>query len=147
MNASEEFLSERDDDSRRASHVAEPVLVLILDHLADQFGTVAAQAAHGVVEVFDREHDLTEAQRVRRVNRWLGPDQLRVPKLRQLNPPVAIRSPHHGDVDLDAFEPIEAIHPVALNWHRAFNRHAEAGEEGNGGWEVVDDDADVVHSL
>ena len=35
VNASEEFLRQRDDDARRASHVAEPVLVLVLDHLAD----------------------------------------------------------------------------------------------------------------
>jgi len=30
VNASEEFLGQRDDDSRRASHVAESVLVLVL---------------------------------------------------------------------------------------------------------------------
>src|SRR5438046_9154718 len=76
VNASEEFLGQRDDDARRASHVAEPVLVLVLGHLADEFGAVGAQAGHGVVDVFDREHDLPEAQRVRRGNRWLGPDQL-----------------------------------------------------------------------
>src|ERR1051326_812837 len=37
-NDSEEFLGERDDDARGASHVAESVLVLVLDHLADEFG-------------------------------------------------------------------------------------------------------------
>ena len=143
MNASEEFLGQRDDDARRASHVAEPVLVLVLDHLADEFGAVGAQAGHGVVDVFDREHDLPEAHRVRRGNRCLGPDQLRVAELRQLDPPVAVRGPHHRDVDLDAFEPAEAVHPGAFDRHLAFKRHAEGGEEGNGGWEVVDDDADI----
>src|SRR4051812_43652052 len=34
VNASEEFLGQRDDDAGRASHVAKPVLVLVLDHLA-----------------------------------------------------------------------------------------------------------------
>ena len=34
-----------------------------------------------------------------------------------------------------------------IDRHLAFKRHAEGGEEGNGGWEVVDDDADMVHSL
>jgi hypothetical protein len=43
MNASEEFLGQRDDDSRGAS-LAEPVLVLVLDHLADEFGAVDTQA-------------------------------------------------------------------------------------------------------
>jgi hypothetical protein len=60
---------------------------------------------------------------------------------------VAVRGPHHSDVDLDTFEPAEAVHPGAFDWHLAFKRHAECGEEGNGGWEVVDDDADMVHSL
>jgi len=63
VNASEELLGQHDDDARRASHVAEPVLVFVLDHLADERGAVDAQAGHGVVEVFDREHDLPEAQR------------------------------------------------------------------------------------
>src|SRR5919108_4057849 len=61
VNASEKFLSQRDDDSRRASHVAQPVLVLVLDHLADELSAVCAEAGHGVVDVFDREHDLPEA--------------------------------------------------------------------------------------
>ena len=146
-NASEEFLGERDDDARRASHVAEPVFVLVLDHLADEFGAVGAQAGYGVVDVFDCEHDLPEAQRVRRGNRWLGPDELRVAELRQLDPPVAVRGQHHSDVDLDVFETVEAVHPGAFDRHLAFNGHTEGGEEGNGGWEVVDDDADMVHSL
>jgi len=34
VNALEEFLGQRDDDARRASQVAEPVQVLVLDQLA-----------------------------------------------------------------------------------------------------------------
>src|SRR2546421_466767 len=107
MNASEKFLSQRDDDSRRASHVAQPVLVLVLNYLADEFGAVGMQAGHGVVNSFDREHDLPKAKRVRRGVRWLSPDQIWIAVLRQLNPPMAVRAPHHGDVGLDAFEPAE----------------------------------------
>jgi hypothetical protein len=40
-----------------------------------------------------------------------------------------------------------AVHPGAFDRHLAFERHAEDGEEGNGGWEVVNDDADMVQSL
>ena len=147
VNASEEFLGQRDDDTRRASHVADPVLVLVLDDLADEFGSLGAQACHGVVEVFDREHDLPETQRVRRGNRWLGPDQFWVAELRQFDPPVAVRCPHHRDVDLDAFKPAEAVHPRAFDRHLTFKLHAKGGEEGNSGWEVFDDDADMFHSL
>ena len=34
-----------------------------------------------------------------------------------------------------------------FDWHLALERHAKGGEEGDGSREVVDDDADVVHSL
>src|SRR5258708_29320778 len=59
VNASEEFLGRRDDDARRASHVAESVLVLVLGHLADEFGAVGAQASDSVVRGAhqDRERD------------------------------------------------------------------------------------------
>jgi hypothetical protein len=80
-------------------------------------------------------------------NRWLGPDQLRVAELRQLDPPVPVRGPHHSDVDLDAFEPAEPVHPCAFDRRLALKRHAEGGEEGNGGGEVVDHDADMVDSF
>src|SRR6188508_3019514 len=69
VNASEELLGQRDDDARRASHVAESVFVLVLGHLADEFGALGAQASDGVVDAFDCKHDTAEAQRVRRCDR------------------------------------------------------------------------------
>src|SRR6266567_9597986 len=58
-----------------------------------------------------------------------------------------IWGPHHNDVDLDTFEPVDAVHPRALDRHLAFERHAERGEKSDSGCKVVDDDADVVQSL
>jgi hypothetical protein len=92
VNASEKFFGQRDDNARRPSQVAEPVQILVLDHLAHEFGALGAQAVHGVVEVFDREHNLPDTQHVRRGNRWLGPDQLRTAVFRQLDLPVAVRA-------------------------------------------------------
>jgi hypothetical protein len=57
VNASEEFLGKRDDNARRASHVAEPVLVLVLGHLADELGAVGAQASDSVVDALNCKHD------------------------------------------------------------------------------------------
>jgi hypothetical protein len=37
--------------------------------------------------------------------------------------------------------------PAPLDRHLALKRHAEGGEEGDSDREVVNDDADVVHSL
>src|SRR5688500_8411521 len=92
VNASEEFLGQRDDDARRASHVAESVLVLVLGHLADEFGAVGAQASDSVVDACDCKHDAPEPQRVRRCDRRFDLDQFWIAKLRQLKPPVPIWS-------------------------------------------------------
>src|SRR4051812_2596492 len=86
--ASEEFLGQRDDDARGASHVAESVLVLVLGHLTDEFGTNGAQGGDGIIDALDGEHDAPEARRVRRCDSRLNLDQFRVAKLRQLKPPV-----------------------------------------------------------
>ena len=65
MNASEEFLGQRDDDARRAAHVAEPVFVLVLDHLADEFGAVGSsqfrrwQRAHSRRSAFAEPHEIS----------------------------------------------------------------------------------------
>src|SRR5215208_1126562 len=147
VNASEEFLGQRDDDARRSSHVAESVLVLVLGHLTDEFGAVGAQASDSVVNAFDCKHDAPEAQRVWRCDRRFDRDQFWIAKLRQLKPAVPIWSPHHNDVDLDILEPVDAVHPGTLDRHFAFARHAERGEKSDSGCKVVDDDADVVQSL
>jgi hypothetical protein len=146
-NPLEEFLGQRDDDARRASHVAESVLVLVLGHLADEFGAVGAQASDSVVDTFDCKHDAPEAQRVRRCDRRFDLDRFWIAKLRELKPPVPIWGPHHNDVNLNTFEPVDAVHPRALDRHLAFERHAERGEKSDSGCKVVDDDADVVQSL
>src|SRR5687767_11951234 len=147
VNASEEFLGQRDDDARRASHVAESVLVLVLGHLAYEFGAVGAQASDSVVDAFNCKHDAPEAQRVRRCDRRFDLDQFWIAKLRQLKPPVPIWGPHHNDVDLDTFERVDAVHPRAFDPRLAFDRHAERGEKSDSGCKVVDDDTDVVQSL
>ena len=108
---------------------------------------MGAQAREDVFDVVDGEHDAPYAQRVHWCVLRLGSDRRRRVELGQLKPTVAVWGPHHSDVDLDAFEPAEAVHPGAFDRHLALKRHAEGGEEGNGGWEVVDDDADMVHSL
>src|SRR5712675_1099825 len=128
-------------------HVAESVLVLVLGHLADEFGAVGAQGSDSVVDAFACKHDVPEAQRVRRCDRRFDLDQFWIAKLRQLKPPVPIRGPHHDDVDSNTFEPVDAVHPRALDWRLAFDRHTERGEKSDSGCKVVDDDADVVQSL
>ena len=131
----------------RATQEAEPVDVLVLRDLADELATVAAQAGDDVVDVVDGEHDAADAQRVHRRVLRLRPDRRRRVELRQLDPAVAVRGPHHGDVGADAVEPDDPVHPGPLVRRLALQLHAELGEERLRGLEVVDDDEDVVHPL
>src|SRR5213075_2906356 len=50
-------------------------------------------------------------------------DQFWIAKLRQLKPPVPTWPPHHDGVDLNTFEPVDAVHPRALDRRLAFERH------------------------
>src|SRR4051812_28640177 len=112
---SAELLGQSDDDALRATQEAEPVDVLVLRDLADEFAAVAAQAGNDVVDVVDREHDAADAQRVRRRTFRFGSDRRRRVELRQLNPAVAVWGPHHGDVGADAIEPDRAVRPRPLD--------------------------------
>src|SRR5919205_1899799 len=112
VGASPELLGKSDDDALGATQEAEPVAVLVLRDLADEFATVAAQAGNDVFDVVDGEHDAAYAQRVRRRAFRLGSDRRRRVELRQLEPAVAIRGPHHGDVGTDVVEPDDAVHPA-----------------------------------
>jgi hypothetical protein len=147
VNASEEFLGQRDDNARRASHVTEPVLVLVLGYLADEFGTFGAHASDRVVDACDCKHYAPQPQRVRGRDRRLGLDQFWIAKLRQLKPAAPIWRSHHNDVDLDIFEPVDAVHPRTLDRHLAFDGHTQRGEKSDSGCKIVDDDADMVQSL
>src|SRR5689334_1630735 len=94
-----ELLSQRDQDALRAADVTEPILVLILGHLAHEFCATSAQAGKDVVDIFDGEHDATYTQRVHRCVFRLSADRCRGVELRQLNPAVTVRGPHHCHVD------------------------------------------------
>src|SRR5215217_7354289 len=85
-----ELLGQSDDDPLGAADETEPVAVLVLRDLAEEFGAVCAQAGNDVLDVVDGEHDATDAQRVRRGVSRLTADRRRRVELRKLNPPVAV---------------------------------------------------------
>src|SRR5918994_5968040 len=148
LNPSEELFSQRYDDAPWSPHVAQPVEVLVLGHFAYEFGAeVGAHASHSVLHAFDRKHHAPQAQRVRRCDRRFDLEQFWIAKLRQLKPPVPIWGPHHNDVDLDTFEPVDAVHPLSLDRRLTLQLQTELGKESDSGCKVVDDDADVVQSL
>jgi hypothetical protein len=109
MEGSAELLGQSDDHALRATQEAEPVDVHVLRDLANEFATVAAQVGNDIVDVVDSEHDAAYAQRVRRRAFRLGSDRWRRVELRQLNPAVAVRRPHHGEVGTNVVEPFEGV--------------------------------------
>src|SRR3712207_3982798 len=139
------LLGQSDDDPLGAADETEPVALLVLRHLADEFGAVRAQAGDRGVDVIDGEHDATDAQRVRRCVLRLTPDRRRRVELRQLDPPVAVRGPHHDDVGTDAVEPDDTVNPTSLDGCLALQLHTKFGKERGSGLKIVDDDEDVVH--
>jgi hypothetical protein len=60
---------------------------------------------------------------------------------------VAIRGPHHCDVDSDVVESDDAVHPASLDWPLALKLHAKFDKERGRSLEVVHNDADMVHPL
>jgi hypothetical protein len=68
-------------------------------------------------------------------------------ELRQLKPSVAVRDPHHCDVDPDVVEPDDTVHPTSLDWRLALQLHTKFGKERSSSLKVVGNDADVVHPL
>jgi hypothetical protein len=97
-SALSELLRKPDDDALRAADVADPIRVLVLYHVANQFGAVGAQARDDVVDVIDGEHDAADAECVHR--KVLGPssDRLGRVELVQLDPSVAVRRAQQREV-------------------------------------------------
>jgi hypothetical protein len=69
LTRSADLFRQLDNDPLRTADVAEPVAILVLLKLADEFGAVSPQALKGIVDALYRERDMTDAQRVRRTLR------------------------------------------------------------------------------
>ena len=118
-NGSAEFLGQRDDDAFGAAEVAEQKDVLVPHHLADELGAMGSQSGDGVLDIVDGEHEATDSQCIRRCVLRLGADHRRLLVAHQLELAVAVRSPHHGDVDALAVESDDAVRPLSLHCHLA----------------------------
>src|SRR6266568_9049934 len=97
MEVSAELLAQSDDDAFRPADVAKPIRVLILDHFAYQLGPVGEHARDDSVDVFDGEHDATDAQRVHRRVHGPKPDRVGRVELVELDATVAVRGPHQRE--------------------------------------------------
>src|SRR5262245_9171502 len=108
-----EPLGKCDHNALRAADVTEPVHVLVLSDFADELCAMGAQAREYVLDVVDGEHDATYAQRVHWCVLRLSSDRCGRVELVQLDPTVAVRSPHHCDLASNVVQPDDKVNPTA----------------------------------
>src|SRR4051795_6888272 len=96
--ASADLLGQPDENALRASDVAEPIHVFVLDHFVYELRAVLAEPGQRIVEVVDREHDAEVAEGVYGRVPVIG-DRRRREKARDFDPAVAVRHTHHGGLD------------------------------------------------
>src|SRR5437773_8159087 len=141
-----ELLGEPDENPFGATDVAEPIHVFILDHFADKLRTAFAESGERIVDVLHGEHDPQVAESVHWAAAVIG-DHRRREETGHLEPAVAVRRTHHGNLDAHAAQSSDAICPISFDWGAPLELEAEFGEELNGGVDVFYHDADVVHTL
>jgi hypothetical protein len=142
-------LCQFDDDPFRASDVAEPVAIRVVDdfhYFADKFRASRAQSRDNGVNVLYGESYMSDAQRVRWQVLVTTPSRRRV-EFRQLEPPVAVLGLQHRNVRTDAIESHNAIHPMALDRRLSLQFESKFDEELSCCREVINNDADVLHPI
>src|SRR5436190_550862 len=143
-NALPELLGESDQKSFGATDVAEPIRVFVLNHFADELRTTLAEPGERLVDVLHGEHDAQVTESVHRGVPVIGDDGRRE-ESRELEPTVAVRGDHHGDLDALGRQPRDAPGPLSLDRGSPFELQAKLGEECDGGIEGFYHDAYVVH--
>ena len=108
---------------------------------------MSTQTGNRGVDVVDCEHHAAQSQRVHRCIVRRATDRSRVVELRQLEAAVAIRRPHHRDIDSYVIDGVDAVDPGAFYCRGALGFHSELDKERDSRVEVVDDNAHMVHSL
>src|SRR6266568_3286778 len=100
-----DLLVQSDDDAFGPADVGESIRVLVLHQFAYQLGPVDEQARDDSVDVFDGEHDATDAQRVHRRLHGPKPDRGGRVELVELDATVAVRGPHQREGGANIVEP------------------------------------------
>src|SRR4029077_15699215 len=93
-----ELLGKPDENSFGAPGAAEPIRVLVLDHFADELRAAFAEPGERIVDVLHGEHDAQATDAVTLGVEVYGCHRRRE-EPRQLDPAVAVRRAHHGNLD------------------------------------------------
>src|SRR5262249_52488454 len=143
---SAEFFGESDEKPFRPTDVAEPIRVFVLDDVAYELRAARTEPFKRLVDVVHGEHDAEVAKSVDRGGPVICDDRRRE-EAGELEPAVAVRRAHHGNLDGLIAQPGDTPGPFAFDRGPPFELKAEFAKELDRPSEVFDDDPDVVHPL
>src|SRR5712664_4451694 len=143
---SAQFLGESDEKPFRPADVAEPIRDFILDYVAYELRAALAEPFKRLVDVVHGEHDAEVAESVHGGVAVIR-DGRRREKAGELEPAVAVRRAHHGNLDALIAQSSDTSCPFSFDRGPPFELEAELAKEINRPSEVIDDDSYVVHSF
>jgi hypothetical protein len=139
-------LGESDEKPFRSTDVAEPIRVFILDYFAYELRAARAEPFKRRVDVVHGEHDAKVSYGVDRGVPVICDDRRRE-EAGELEPAVAVRCAHHGNLDTLIAQSSDTSGPLSFDRGSPFELEAEFTKEINRLSEVFDDDSYVVHPL
>jgi hypothetical protein len=119
---------------------------LILDYFAYELRAARAEPFKRLVDVVHGEHDAEVAQGVDRGVAVICDDRRRE-EAGELEPAVAVRRAHHGNLDMLIAQSRDTSGPFSFDRGPPFELEAEFAKEINRPFEVLDDDSYIVHPL
>ena len=126
--------------------VAEPIRVFIPDYFAYELRAAVAELFKRFVDVVHGEHDAEVAQGVHRGLAVIRDGRWR-DEAGELEPAVAVRRPHHGDLDALIVQSSDTSGPFSFDRRPPFELEAEFTKKINRPSQVIDDDSYVIHSF
>lgn len=137
------LFGETDDDAFRAPNVGQAVAVLV-SHFADEFGAVGDHVRNDLVDLFHCEHDSTDPQGVDRSVHGAESDRGGCVKFVEFDA-LPVRCPQHRERRSHIVEPDQFPDKGAFNGRFAFELEAKFDEKRLCGFQIVNDDKDIVH--
>ena len=108
-----------------------PIHVLILNNFSDELRAAATESGDSIVNVLHGEHDAEVAESV-----YWGAAMVchhrRCEEAGQLEPAMAVRGTHHGNLDAHAGQTGDAICPVSFNRGASLEFKAKFNEKVDG---------------
>jgi hypothetical protein len=144
-DASTEFFGKPHEDTLWPADETQPINVLILRDLPNEFSAMLAEARDDIVDVLDGKHDPPYSQSIDRRVLRLASNRGRTVELRELDFPTSIWSWQQGDLAPDVLEGEHLIHPASFDLRLPRQLHAKLEEESLRGLKIIDDDEHVIH--